>query len=129
MRGAAWSAVPDGKSAIAAFDWIQTGLKKLRTPALALTLCAALAMTVPDAAHAARSGGRVGGSSFRRCESMAPVFVAFSASEAPDSSHRCLSKVVCLQHNCHILTGVLSGIRLQQRQLVFVLSWQLVVDR
>lgn len=66
--GAAWSLTEDAeeKSKLTIFDWIQDAMKKLRTPALALALVAALAMAVPDAAHAAKSGGRVGGSSFRR---------------------------------------------------------------
>lgn len=66
---AAWSSeeTQPAKSSLAVFDWVREAMAKIRTPALALALVAALALAVPDAAQAAKSGGRVGGSSFRRC--------------------------------------------------------------
>jgi uncharacterized membrane protein len=44
-------------------------LHRLRLPASALALACCFALAVPQAAHAARSGGRMGGSSFRSSSS------------------------------------------------------------
>ena len=72
-------------------------LHRLRLPVSALALACCLALAVPQAAHAARSGGRMGGSSFRSTSS----FSSYSSLGGGSGLHSHL-------HTQHLLPGGVS---------------------